>query len=76
MTEMSQARPEGVVLMAKSNAGMPRWKDDRITYGGTPEVMADYARRMAELGVRVVGGCCGTTPEHVAAMRDVVGSSG
>ncbi len=36
MTEMSQAKPEGVVLMAKSNAGMPRWKDDRITYGGTP----------------------------------------
>ncbi len=69
MTEMSQAKPQGVVLMAKSNAGMPRWKDDRITYGGTPEVMADYARRMTALGVRVVGGCCGSTPEHIAAMR-------
>ncbi len=69
MTEMSQARPAGVVLMAKSNAGMPRWKDDRITYGGTPEVMADYARRMRELGVRMIGGCCGSTPEHIAAMR-------
>ena len=69
MTEMSQAKPEGVVLMAKSNAGMPRWKDDRITYGGTPEVMADYARRMRELGVRIIGGCCGSTPEHIAAMR-------
>jgi 5-methyltetrahydrofolate--homocysteine methyltransferase len=69
MTEMSQALPEGVVLMAKSNAGMPRWKDDRITYGGTPEVMADYARKMAQLGVRVIGGCCGSTPEHIAAMR-------
>ena len=55
--------------MAKSNAGMPRWKDDRITYGGTPEVMADYARRMRELGVRIIGGCCGSTPEHIAAMR-------
>ncbi len=50
MTEMSQAKPEGVVLMAKSNAGMPRWKDDRITYGGTPEVMADYARKMRRTG--------------------------
>jgi methionine synthase I (cobalamin-dependent) len=69
MTEMSQAKPAGVVLMAKSNAGMPRWKDDRITYGGTPEVMADYARKMRELGVRVIGGCCGSTPEHIAAMR-------
>jgi 5-methyltetrahydrofolate--homocysteine methyltransferase len=72
MGEMSQSKPEGVALMAKSNAGMPRWKDDRITYGGTPEVMADYARRMMELGVRIVGGCCGSTPEHVAAMRRVL----
>lgn len=69
MTEMSKARPDGVFLMAKSNAGMPRWKDDRITYGGTPEVMADYARKMLALGVNVVGGCCGSAPEHVAAMR-------
>ena len=69
MTEMSQANPTGAVLMSKSNAGMPRWKDDRITYGGTPEVMADYARRMRELGVRIIGGCCGSTPEHIAAMR-------
>ena len=69
MTEMSQVKPEGVVLMAKSNAGMPRWKDDRITYGGTPEIMADYARRMIALGVRIIGGCCGSTPEHIAAMR-------
>ena len=76
MTEMSQARPEGVVLMAKSNAGMPRWKDDRITYGGTPEVMADYARAVARLGVRVIGGCCGSTPEHVAAMRRALDASG
>lgn len=72
MTEMSHAIPEGVVLMAKSNAGMPRWKDDRITYGGTPEVMADYARTMASLGVRIIGGCCGSTPEHIAAMRAAV----
>ena len=69
MTEMSKARPEGIFLMAKSNAGMPRWKDDRITYGGTPEVMADYARKMLALGVNVIGGCCGSAPEHVAAMR-------
>ncbi len=69
LTEMTQAKPDGVMLMAKSNAGMPRWKDDRITYGGTPEVMAEYARAMARLGVAVIGGCCGSTPEHIAAMR-------
>ena len=72
MSEMSAAPHEGVALMAKSNAGMPRWKDDRITYGGTPEVMADYARRMVELGVRIVGGCCGSAPEHIAAMRKAI----
>lgn len=72
MTEMSGAPHAGVVLMAKSNAGMPRWKDDRITYGGTPEVMSDYARRMVGLGVRIIGGCCGSAPEHIAAMRKAI----
>jgi 5-methyltetrahydrofolate--homocysteine methyltransferase len=72
MTEMNAAPHAGVVLMAKSNAGMPRWKDDRITYGGTPEVMADYARHMVALGVRIIGGCCGSTPEHIAAMRKAI----
>ncbi len=76
MTEMSAALPAGVVLMAKSNAGMPRWKDDRITYDGTPEVMADYASRMAALGVRVIGGCCGSTPEHIAGMRKAIDALG
>ncbi len=74
MAEMSAASHAGVALMAKSNAGMPRWKDDRITYGGTPEVMADYARKMAGLGVRIIGGCCGSTPEHIAAMRRAIDS--
>jgi len=69
MTEMAAAKPEGVVLMAKSNAGMPRWAGDRITYGGTPEIMEDYARQMLEIGVRVIGACCGSTPEHIAHMR-------
>jgi 5-methyltetrahydrofolate--homocysteine methyltransferase len=76
MAEMAQAQPEGVFLMAKSNAGMPRWKDDRITYGGTPEVMAEYARSMLALGVRVIGGCCGSAPEHVASMRAALDLTG
>ena len=72
MSEMAQALPEGVALMAKSNAGMPRWLDGHITYDGTPEVMSNYARRMAGLGVRVIGGCCGSTPEHIAGMRKAI----
>ncbi len=69
MWEMAQARPEGAVLMAQSNAGLPRWHDGEISYDGTPEVMAGYAQRMRALGVQVIGACCGSTPEHMAAMR-------
>jgi 5-methyltetrahydrofolate--homocysteine methyltransferase len=69
MWEMAQARPEGAVLMAQSNAGLPRWSDGEISYDGTPDVMAGYAQRMRALGVQVIGACCGSTPEHLAAMR-------
>ncbi len=70
--EMAQARPEGVVLMAQSNAGLPRWQDGVISYDGTPAVMADYAQRMRALGVQVIGACCGSTPEHIQAMRQAL----
>lgn len=76
VSEMAAAKPEGVVLMAKSNAGMPRWSAEGITYDGTPEVMANYARRMKEIGVRVIGGCCGSTPEHIAGMRKALDAGG
>lgn len=69
MWEMAQARPEGVVLMAQSNAGLPRWQSGEIFYDGTPDVMADYAQRMRALNVRVIGACCGSTPAHLARMR-------
>ena len=69
MYEMTQARPAGAVLMAQSNAGLPRWSEGGIAYDGTPDVMAGYAQRMRALGVQVIGACCGSTPEHLAAMR-------
>jgi 5-methyltetrahydrofolate--homocysteine methyltransferase len=69
MTQMAAARPEGVFLIAQSNAGLPRPVGDHFEYDGTPEVMARYALRMRELGVNWIGGCCGSTPEHIAAMR-------
>jgi 5-methyltetrahydrofolate--homocysteine methyltransferase len=67
--QMAAARPEGVFLIAQSNAGLPRPVGDQFQYDGTPEVMARYAVRMRELGVNVIGGCCGTTATHIAAMR-------
>jgi methionine synthase I (cobalamin-dependent) len=72
MTEMSQARREGIVLMAQSNAGVPRWSGSAFVYDGTPDIMAAYAARMRELGVRIIGACCGSTPEHMKRMREAL----
>jgi len=74
MTVMSAERPAGVLLMAQSNAGLPQLVGDEFRYGGTPEVMARYAVRMQELGVDVIGSCCGSTPAHTAAMREALGA--
>ena len=52
-------------LAAQPNAGLPRQVEGRSMYMSSPEYLASYARRFASLGVRLVGGCCGTTPEHV-----------
>ena len=59
----------GWPLVAKANCGIPQWVDGRIVYDGTPALMADYATLAIDAGARIVGGCCGTTPAHVAAMR-------
>jgi len=56
-------------VVAKGNCGIPRFEGTTITYSGTPQLMADYAVLAADSGASIVGGCCGTTPEHVAAMR-------
>ncbi len=56
------------------NAGLPKDVGDRKIYLASPEYMASYARRMIEAGARLVGGCCGTTPEHIKKIRDYVAS--
>lgn len=56
-------------LVAKGNAGVPRFHDGHIHYDGTPALMAEYAVLARDLGVRIIGGCCGTTPAHLRAMR-------
>jgi len=60
-------------LVAMPNAGTPRMVEGRYFYVSSPEYMAAYAKRfIAMAGVRIVGGCCGTTPEHIRAVRDAV----
>jgi 5-methyltetrahydrofolate--homocysteine methyltransferase len=58
-----------VPLIAKGNAGIPKYHDGHIHYDGTPELMAEYAVLARDAGVRIIGGCCGTMPEHLKAMR-------
>ncbi len=55
----------GLPVCAAPNAGLPRRVDERMVYVSTPEYFGLYARRLFKLGVRIVGGCCGTTPEHI-----------
>ncbi|HEY4119671.1 MAG TPA: bifunctional homocysteine S-methyltransferase/methylenetetrahydrofolate reductase, partial [Byssovorax sp.] len=57
--------PLGALISAVPNAGLPRRVDDRFIYVSTPEYFGVFARRLFKLGVRLIGGCCGTTPEHV-----------
>ncbi|SLN71583.1 betaine--homocysteine S-methyltransferase [Roseisalinus antarcticus] len=56
-------------IIAKGNAGIPKYVEGHIHYNGTPELMADYAFMARDAGARIIGGCCGTTPEHLTAMR-------
>jgi len=56
-------------VIAKGNAGIPKFVDGHIHYDGTPELMADYAVLARDCGATIIGGCCGTTPAHLVAMR-------
>jgi methionine synthase I (cobalamin-dependent) len=63
------ANADGVPVIAKANAGIPHVHGDRVVYSGTPDLMEDYARLAMDVGARIIGGCCGNTPGHVARMR-------
>ena len=56
-------------LICQANAGLPILKDGATIFPGTPDEMTAYHDRLIELGVRVIGGCCGTTPAHIGAMK-------
>ena len=65
------ARP----IIAKGNAGIPKYVDGHIHYDGTPELMAEYAKLARASGATVIGGCCGTTFEHLRHMRAALDES-
>ena len=75
---MRSSKPDGSddpILVAKANCGIPEFIDGEIHYNGTPEIMARYATMARDAGARIVGGCCGTSPRHVAAMRHALDST-
>jgi 5-methyltetrahydrofolate--homocysteine methyltransferase len=74
VTEISGLNSD-IPLWVKPNAGLPRMDGDLARYDTTPATMAEYAGRFIELGARVVGGCCGTSPAHVAAIAQAARST-
>lgn len=59
-------------IIIQSNAGIPTIIDDQVIYQETPEEFADFTKILLELGVSIIGGCCGTTPNHIRAIRQTV----
>src|SRR5437879_130424 len=68
--DSTQARTH--LFSAQPNAGLPTRIGNRFFYVATPDYFADYALRFTQAGVRLIGGCCGTTPRHIAAMRQAL----
>jgi 5-methyltetrahydrofolate--homocysteine methyltransferase len=71
-TQMAEVRPEGLLLVAQSNAGLPQVVGDHFEYDASPADLAEHARDLHKLGIDLIGGCCGSTPAHIAAMRDAI----
>lgn len=70
--QLAEAGAGRVRLMVQSNAGLPKLQGDSFVFDGTPEEMAAYAVEMRDQGFVVIGACCGSTPDHIAAMRDAL----
>jgi 5-methyltetrahydrofolate--homocysteine methyltransferase len=69
VTTLEMTAATEIPVVTKGNCGIPQFHGTEIVYSGTPELMAGYAVLAADAGAVIVGGCCGTTPDHVAAMR-------
>lgn len=71
LAEIRAAAP-GIPVISKANAGIPEWHGAELAYSGTPEVMAAHAHRVRNSGIEIIGGCCGSGPTHIAAIRGVL----
>lgn len=71
LLDMTEARPETQIIV-KGNCGIPEFRGAEIHYSGTPELMADYVRLAVDSGATIIGGCCGTSFEHLRSMRQAL----
>lgn len=69
------SQDSGIPIISKGNAGIPKYVDGKIHYDGTPELMGEYAVLARDAGAKVIGGCCGTMPDHVHKMREMLDST-
>jgi len=77
MTEIAGEfrRRSDLPLCIQSNAGLPVLDGEKVVYPETPGIMAEKSRRLLAVGISILGGCCGTTPEHISALRRIVDST-
>lgn len=61
-----------IPLLIQANAGLPSIQGDKITYNETPEFISPYINELISCGVNIIGGCCGTTPEHIKTIRNII----
>jgi len=72
MSKAAEQCGSSPIIVAKANCGIPEYVEGKIVYNGTPELMADYACLAYDAGATIIGGCCGTTPEHIYRMREAL----
>jgi methionine synthase I (cobalamin-dependent) len=70
--QLAEARPEGLLLVAQSNAGLPQVVGDHFEYDASPADIARHAEALRDLGIDLVGACCGSTPAHIAAVSEAL----
>ncbi|MEM9107691.1 MAG: betaine--homocysteine S-methyltransferase [Pseudomonadota bacterium] len=73
LLDMKRANPDGTIIV-KGNCGIPEFRGSEIYYSGTPPLMAEYVRLAIDAGATIIGGCCGTTCDHLMAMREAIDS--
>ena len=69
--EMRETNPDAIII-SKANCGIPKYQNGEFIFTGTPELMADYARIAVDAGVRIIGGCCGSSPDVIRAIASAI----